>query len=151
MSSILPDEAVFADFRGQCLSTDNWVNKYDSNGMQVWVEVPIKKEKRGPKIHKIKVSFIHLFQHDWSSPAHLLWFLMSRLRSGAFQCKMVIKDVSAATMYDVLHDAQYRRDWDPNMEESYDIARLSANADVGYYSCESLCVLWKVIHLFFLF
>lgn len=57
MSSILPDEAVFADFRRQCLSTDNWVNKYDSNGMQVWVEVPAKKEKRGPKIHKIKVSF----------------------------------------------------------------------------------------------
>lgn len=63
MSSILPDEAVFADFRRQCLSTDNWVNKYDSNGMQVWVEVPTKKENRGPKIHKIKVSFIHLV-HD---------------------------------------------------------------------------------------
>lgn len=56
MSSILPDEAVFADFRRQCLSADNWVNKYDSNGMQVWVEVPAKKEKRGPKIHKIRVS-----------------------------------------------------------------------------------------------
>lgn len=57
MSSILPDEAVFADFRRQCLSADSWVNKYDSNGMQVWVEVPAKKEKRGPKIHKIRVSF----------------------------------------------------------------------------------------------
>lgn len=49
---------------------------------------------------------------------------------------MVIRDVSAATMYDVLHDNQYRRDWDPNVEDSYDIARLSSNADVGYYSCE---------------
>lgn len=49
---------------------------------------------------------------------------------------MAIRDVSAATMYDVLHDNRYRRDWDPNMEDSYDIARLSANADVGYYSCE---------------
>ncbi|CAG09805.1 unnamed protein product, partial [Tetraodon nigroviridis] len=103
MSSILPDEAVFADFRRQCLSTDNWANKYDSSGMQVWVEVPAKNENRGRKIHKIK-------------------------------CKMVIKDVSAATMYDVLHDGQYRRNWDPTMEDSYDIARLSANADVGYYS-----------------
>lgn len=61
MSSILPDEAVFADFRRQCLSTENWVNKYDSNGMQVWVEVPAKKGNRGPKIHKIKVSFIDCF------------------------------------------------------------------------------------------
>lgn len=49
---------------------------------------------------------------------------------------MNIKDVSAATMYDVLHDGQYRVEWDPAMKESFDIARLSANADVGYYSCE---------------
>lgn len=54
---------------------------------------------------------------------------------------MTIKDVSAATMYDVLHDGQYRKEWDPAMRDSFDIARLSANADVGYYSCEdSLCV-----------
>lgn len=70
MSSILPDEAVFADFRRQCLSADNWVNKYDSNGMQVWVEVPAKKENRGPKIHKIKVSFNDLFEHDWRVGPH---------------------------------------------------------------------------------
>lgn len=54
---------------------------------------------------------------------------------------MTIKDVSAATMYDVLHDGQYRKEWDSNMMESYDIARLSANADVGYYSCEDPSVL----------
>lgn len=57
---------------------------------------------------------------------------------------MVIKDVSAATMYDVLHDNQYRKTWDVAMSESYDIARLSANADVGYYSCKDstpVCVL----------
>nr|XP_046261219.1 START domain containing 14 [Scatophagus argus] len=102
-ASILPDQAVFADFRNQCLSTDNWMNKYDNNGMQVWVEVPSKKENHVPKIHKIK-------------------------------CKMTIKDVAAATMYDVLHDSQYRKEWDPAMLESFDIGRLSANADVGYYS-----------------
>lgn len=60
-SSILPDDGVFTDFRRQCLSTDNWVNKYDSHGMQVWVELPAKKEKRGPKIHKIKVSWFFFF------------------------------------------------------------------------------------------
>lgn len=57
---------------------------------------------------------------------------------------MMIKDVSAATMYDVLHDNQYRKTWDVAMSESYDIARLSANADVGYYSCKDsipACVL----------
>lgn len=49
---------------------------------------------------------------------------------------MIVKDVSAATMFDVLHDSRYRKKWDVTMQESFDIARLSANADVGYYSCE---------------
>ncbi|XP_013860577.1 START domain containing 14 [Austrofundulus limnaeus] len=105
-SSILPDDQVFADFKKQCLSTENWLNKYDKNDMQVWIEQPNPSNRVGnnyPKVHKIK-------------------------------CKMMIKDVPAATMYDVLHDGEYRKKWDPNMLESYDIAKLSDNADVGYYS-----------------
>ncbi|XP_072293326.1 START domain containing 14 [Eucyclogobius newberryi] len=103
-SNILPDETVFADFKNQCLSTEHWVNKYDKNGMQVWVEMPPNKpNNNGSKVHKIK-------------------------------CKMIVKDVSAATMYDVIHDGMYRKKWDPTMMESFDIARLSANADVGYFS-----------------
>lgn len=54
---------------------------------------------------------------------------------------MTIKDVSAATMYDVIHDGQYRKKWDPTMMESFDIARLSDHADVGYYSCEGSHIL----------
>ncbi|XP_023142775.1 START domain containing 14 isoform X2 [Amphiprion ocellaris] len=74
MASILPGEEAFFDFRKQCLATENWLNKYDENGMQVWVEVPAANKKNHvPKVHKIK-------------------------------CKMTIKDVSAATMYDVIHD-----------------------------------------------
>lgn len=49
---------------------------------------------------------------------------------------MTIKDVAAETMYDVLHDSLYRKKWDPTMLESFDVARLSSNADVGYYSCK---------------
>uniref|UniRef100_A0A3P8SHC0 START domain-containing protein 10 n=1 Tax=Amphiprion percula TaxID=161767 RepID=A0A3P8SHC0_AMPPE len=102
-SAFVLSEAFF-DFRKQCLATENWLNKYDENGMQVWVEVPAANKKNHvPKVHKIK-------------------------------CKMTIKDVSAATMYDVIHDGQYRKTWDPAMHESFDIARLSNNADVGYYS-----------------
>lgn len=52
--SILPNEAAFADFREQCLSTDNWFNKYDRQGMQVWVEgSPAIKGNDVPKVHKI--------------------------------------------------------------------------------------------------
>ncbi|XP_063060394.1 START domain-containing protein 10 [Engraulis encrasicolus] len=50
------------------------------------------------------------------------------------KCRMVCKDVSAETMYDVLHDIEYRRKWDSNVIETFDIAKLTVNADVGYYS-----------------
>lgn len=50
---------------------------------------------------------------------------------------IVCKDVSAETLYDVLHDTSYRKKWDTNMIDTFDIARLTVNADVGYYSCES--------------
>ncbi|KAH1166839.1 START domain-containing protein 10-like [Mauremys mutica] len=44
------------------------------------------------------------------------------------------KDVPAATLYDVLHDTHYRKKWDSNVIETYDIGRLTANTDVGYYA-----------------
>lgn len=50
---------------------------------------------------------------------------------------MVCKDVSADTMYDVLHDIEYRKKWDTNVIETFDIGKLTVNADVGYYSCMS--------------
>ncbi|XP_056624986.1 START domain containing 14 [Triplophysa dalaica] len=106
-SGIIPDESMFNEFKRQCLSTENWLSKYDKNGMEVWVEVaPVSSQGNkgnNSKIHKIK-------------------------------CRITIDDVSAATMYDVLHDSLYRKTWDPTMLESFDIARLGANSDVGYFS-----------------
>ncbi|XP_034037522.1 START domain containing 14 [Thalassophryne amazonica] len=102
--NIPPDDACFADFRNQCLSTEHWHNKYAKQGMEVWVEVPPASNKgTAAKLHRLK-------------------------------CKMTITDVPAATMYDVLLDGQYRETWDNAMLESYDIARVSPNADVGYYA-----------------
>uniref|UniRef100_A0A8C5ERA7 START domain-containing protein n=1 Tax=Gouania willdenowi TaxID=441366 RepID=A0A8C5ERA7_GOUWI len=48
--------------------------------------------------------------------------------------QIICKDVSAATMYDVLHDLEYRKKWDTNVEETFDIGKLTVNADVGYYA-----------------
>ncbi|NXX48816.1 STA10 protein, partial [Tricholaema leucomelas] len=48
--------------------------------------------------------------------------------------RLCCKDVPAETLYDVLHDTPYRKKWDSNMLETHDIGRLTANADVGYYS-----------------
>ncbi|KAL2077222.1 hypothetical protein ACEWY4_026726 [Coilia grayii] len=104
-ADILPGDKVFSDFRRQCLSVDNWHSKYDKNGMEVWVEIP-SISSQGSKSPKVH----------------------------KIRCRMTIKDVSAETMYDVLHDSEYRKKWDPTMLESFDIARLSSNADVGYYS-----------------
>ncbi|XP_066555322.1 START domain-containing protein 10 [Amia ocellicauda] len=50
------------------------------------------------------------------------------------KCRMVCKDVSAETMYDVLHDIEYRKKWDANVIETFDIGKLTVNADVGYYA-----------------
>lgn len=36
----------------------------------------------------------------------------------------------------MLHDSEYRREWDANVIDSHDIARVAANANVGYYACE---------------
>jgi len=54
----------------------------------------------------------------------------------SLQTRISCKDVSAETLYDVLHDTHYRKKWDSHMIETYDIGRLTVNADVGYYSCE---------------
>ncbi|XP_057705774.1 START domain containing 14 [Corythoichthys intestinalis] len=101
--SIIPDSEAFDDFRSQCLSTENWQERYNKGSMQVWMEVSKKKGEGGPKVHKIK-------------------------------CKNTIKDVSAETMYDVIHDSKYRKTWDKVMLKSQDIAKVSACADIGYYA-----------------
>ncbi|XP_034024081.1 START domain-containing protein 10 [Thalassophryne amazonica] len=50
------------------------------------------------------------------------------------KCQLVCKDVSAETVYDMLHDIEYRKKWDKNVIETFDIGKLTVNADVGYYS-----------------
>jgi len=46
-------------------------------------------------------------------------------------------DVEALILYDVLHDPDYRREWDENMVEGYLIEQLDPTNDVGYYSAKA--------------
>lgn len=43
-------------------------------------------------------------------------------------------DITADSLYDVLHDPQYRKAWDPQIIEGYDICRINPNSDIGYYA-----------------
>ena len=52
------------------------------------------------------------------------------------QVKGIFKDVAATTLYDVLHDPDYRKVWDSNMLEGYEICCLNPNNDIGYYACK---------------
>lgn len=66
------------------------------------------------------------------SPPTPGWFLSRP----PLQCRMECKDVPAETLYDVLHDIEYRKKWDTNVIETFDIGKLTVNSDVGYYACE---------------
>ncbi|XP_015715555.1 START domain-containing protein 10-like [Coturnix japonica] len=50
------------------------------------------------------------------------------------KCRIDVPDVPAATMYDVLHDSEYRWEWDTNVIDTHGIAQVAVNADVGYYA-----------------
>lgn len=45
-------------------------------------------------------------------------------------------DVTADTLFDVLHDPDYRKVWDSHMLASHEIGVLNVNNDVGYYASE---------------
>ena len=48
-------------------------------------------------------------------------------------------DVSAATAFDSILDGEYRKIWDENLIEDYEVCRLDDCNDVGYYSSKWAC------------
>jgi len=48
--------------------------------------------------------------------------------------RTIFKDIEALTLYDVFHDAEYRREWDENMIHGEEFEELDKNNDIGYYS-----------------
>ncbi|XP_072171337.1 START domain-containing protein 10-like [Diadema setosum] len=55
----------------------------------------------------------------------------SRIRM--LKAHKVMSDVSAPLMYDVLHDPDYRKEWDKHMIEGKEICMLNPNNDISYY------------------
>ncbi|XP_049850584.1 START domain-containing protein 10-like [Schistocerca gregaria] len=50
------------------------------------------------------------------------------------KARTVYTDIEADVLYDVLHDHEYRAEWDENMLEGYVIELLNKNSEIGYYS-----------------
>lgn len=48
----------------------------------------------------------------------------------------VFPEICATTLFDVLHDPNYRKEWDEHMQASIEIGYLNPNNDVGYYACK---------------
>ena len=57
------------------------------------------------------------------------------------QIRGIYPDVKISTLYDVLHDPVYRKEWDPSILDGEEICRIDANNDIGYYAsmCVSMC------------
>ncbi|CAO1362642.1 unnamed protein product [Diamesa hyperborea] len=63
----------------------------------------------------------------WSKPVDGCNFQMVKIHT-------ILPDVTAETLYDVLHDPDYRKVWDSTMLASEEIGILNVNNDVGYYA-----------------
>lgn len=67
----------------------------------------------------------------WTRPIDGCSFQMVKIQT-------VFPDISSETLYDVLHDPDYRRVWDTHMLESLEIGLLNVCNDVGYYASECM-------------
>jgi len=50
--------------------------------------------------------------------------------------QVAFPDLDPETLYDILHDHQYRKEWDTHMIEGIVITQLDAHNEVGYYSAK---------------
>ncbi|XP_069059868.1 START domain-containing protein 10 isoform X1 [Pleurodeles waltl] len=110
----IPDDRDFSNFRMECNSEEGWSQTYHKGGITVWIQ--ILEEERA--LHKIK-----------ESPEQ-----EGLRRFQVVKCRMECKDIAAEDLYDVLHDVEYRKKWDTNVIETFDIGKLTVNADIGYYA-----------------
>jgi len=63
----------------------------------------------------------------WTKPVDGCSFQMVKIHT-------VFPEITAETLYDVLHDPDYRRTWDTSCLASEEIGILNVNNDVGYYA-----------------
>jgi len=50
-----------------------------------------------------------------------------------FKCEATKSGLNAEAMYNMLHDPEYRKEWDDNMVHGFNICKPSKYADIGFY------------------
>ncbi|PVD34467.1 hypothetical protein C0Q70_05742 [Pomacea canaliculata] len=68
----------------------------------------------------------------------MVWTKVNDLSSfNMVKVRTVFDDVSAATLYDVIHDPVYRKTWDNSMVEGCELCVINPNNDIGYYAIKA--------------
>lgn len=111
-------EEEFNHFVEQCDTTEGWTIAVDKPDLKVW------DQKVGAEIESNSLSFC---TDLLESPNHAI---------NIVKLFAVFTDIDAMVLYDVLHDPDYRKQWDENMIEGYEIEKLDNFNDVGYYSAK---------------
>lgn len=63
----------------------------------------------------------------WTRPVDGCNFHMVKINS-------CFEDISPDCVFDVLHDPDYRKEWDSHMLASEEIGCINVNNDIGYYA-----------------
>ena len=75
---------------------------------------------------------------EYSKSNLKVWIKSNELSSfQMLKVKGEFEDVSAATLYSVVQDGEYRSQWDEKMIDGFEICYLSPFSDIGYYSMKS--------------
>lgn len=69
----------------------------------------------------------------WTRPVDGCNFHMVKINT-------LFDDITSDTLFDVLHDPDYRRVWDTHMLASEEIGIVNVNNDVGYYASKLIFV-----------
>ena len=103
------------------------------------------------KLGEVKVPCDQDFEHiksvcldekDWNLALQKsyvkVWTKQNELSSfQMLKAKAEFSDVPASLLYNVLHDGEYRSQWDDRMIEGYEICYVTPFSDIGYYSVKS--------------
>eukprot|EP01121_Diplochlamys_sp_Union-15-3_P003148 TRINITY_DN12_c0_g1_i2.p1 TRINITY_DN12_c0_g1~~TRINITY_DN12_c0_g1_i2.p1 ORF type:complete len:309 (-),score=50.12 TRINITY_DN12_c0_g1_i2:18-944(-) len=105
-------------------------------------KVPPKYEEQKPFTKADFDEFVKLcyntgseWNKEFEKPNLTVWILKSKDTDiKSVRLRRVFKDVDADTLYDVLHDHEYRECWDENMVDGYPIELLNKTNEIGYYA-----------------